>query len=134
MTLTHAVRFREIIRVFGARSARRIGATILIAVLGVSGCTLPVALARVETQERDLKTVEADKLACWQEAEAAHARLRGTALGAAALFGVVGVIVEAAINEDDTAKKRRLVEGAAESCLESRGYTIDRTTPSRWAP
>jgi hypothetical protein len=110
-------------------------AVVAVAVaLALAGCALPMALERVEPQGRDPKTIEADKLACWQEAEAAHARIRGTALGAAVLFGVVGVIVESAINQDDDAAKRRRIEGVAEACLEQRGYTINRTTPSRWAP
>jgi hypothetical protein len=45
---------------------------VLLALL-LAGCALPAQpLARVDVTGRDPKTVEADKLACWQQAERAH--------------------------------------------------------------
>jgi hypothetical protein len=93
--------------------------TAVIALLLV-GCAQPATpLASIDAAGRAPATVDADKLACWQEAEEAQpltASLLRMRAGLGSLAYAVGRNEERARNER--------IERAAEACMAQRGYTV----------
>src|SRR5437868_3645483 len=96
---------------------------ILTALLAVAGCGIMNApLANIDPGGRAFATVDADKLACWQAAEAgaggAHSRTR---------WMMAPVAVSAAMQAtsgDELAERDKKIEADAEACMVGRGYTV----------
>ena len=76
----------------------------------------------VDRTGRDLAKVDADTLACWQQAEAANPP-NGRRLLVAVALGPAGSVVDDAITGDGTSRRGR-VQHAAELCMEGRGYAV----------
>jgi hypothetical protein len=99
---------------------------VLTAVLAfvIAACGITTGpLSNIDPGGRDYAKVDADKLACWQEAEAAsgglHSRTRYMMMGA------VGAIYQATAADPEELKTRDgRIERHAEACMVSRGYTV----------
>jgi hypothetical protein len=100
-----------------ASSARGLG---IAAVVLMAGCVAQ-PLARLETTGRDPVNADRDKLACWQEAEAANP-LTGSLLGQRALLGYAAYARES--YRDEERDRNQHIERTAEARLVSRGYTL----------
>ena len=93
--------------------------TAVIALLLV-GCAQPATpLSSIDAAGRAPATVDADKLACWQEAEGAHP-LTASLLRMRAGLGFLAYAVGG--NEERARNER--IERAAEACMAQRGYTV----------
>jgi hypothetical protein len=68
--------------------------------------------------------VDADILACWQQAEAANPA-SGRQLLVAVALGPAGSVVDDAITGDGESRRER-IQRAAEICMQERGYTVVR--------
>ena len=98
---------------------------VVAALLLLAGCgALGGPLANVEPGERDSAKVDADKFACWQQAEleagGAHTRTR---LMVAPVVVTIGM--EASRPDVSTARDQK-IERDAEACMIERGYTLRR--------
>lgn len=93
------------------------------ALLLLAGC-LTATTVNVDRTGRDVATVEADTLACWQAAEAANPA-SGRQLLVGLAFGPAGGAIDEAVTGDSKARLER-VKRAAETCMETRGYKVSR--------
>jgi hypothetical protein len=94
------------------------------ALILLTGCALTTGpLSNIDPGGREFAKVNDDKLACWQEAEAAaggpHSRTRLMVGG--------GVIAHAAISAEQRQALDEKIERSAEACMVSRGYTLRPT-------
>ena len=105
---------------------RKLPMLVVVSLVAASCATTP--LSQFDAGIRDRATVDADKLACWQQAEAANpmpgqyaARTSGTML-------LLGPIAGPAVNhslttDEDRAWGQRVVR-AAEACMVDPGYAV----------
>jgi hypothetical protein len=97
----------------------------LVGVMTVSltGCAaLTPRGVTVDRTGRDLAKVDADILACWQQAEATNPP-SGRQLLVAVALGPAGSVVDDAVTGIATDRRTR-VQRTAELCMEQRGYTV----------
>ena len=87
--------------------------------VALSGCAAPY-LSRIDAAGRDPAMVDADKLACSQEAQA---RLTWGELAIGVLLGPAGSMAYEARSDAFKARQRR-IEEAGEACMLSRGYRL----------
>jgi hypothetical protein len=107
---------------------KTLGIAIVIAML-ITGCAaLTPKTVIVDRTGRDLAKVDADILACWQQAEAAHP-LSARRLLVAVALGPAGSVVDDAITGDGKDRRDR-VQRTADVCMEARGYTVVKRSPS----
>jgi hypothetical protein len=91
--------------------------------IALAGCaTLTPKSVTVDRTGRDLARVDADILACWQQAEAMNPA-SGRELLVAVALGPAGSVIDDALTGDPTDRAGR-VQRVAELCMEARGYTV----------
>jgi len=98
---------------FAAAARNVILATLL------AGCAAPL-LYRIDTERVDRAKVEADKLACAQEAQG---RLTWRELAVGIALGPLGSALYESRSQELHDKQRR-IEAAGEACMVRRGYSI----------
>lgn len=94
---------------------------VLSIALLLAGCgAMNAPLANVEAGGRDYAKVDADKAACWQQAEAAHgahSRTRWMVMGSMTALQYTG-------GTEPVATRDERIERDAEACMVQLGYTL----------